>query len=68
MLPATVVGSSIFLSLLMGCLLGLGIPSLLHALRLDPKIAAGPVMLAVTDVFTLLFYFSIACLLLRPAG
>jgi magnesium transporter len=67
-LPATVVGSSIFLSLLMACLLGLSIPSLLHALRLDPKIAAGPVMLAVTDVFTLLFYFSIACLLLRPAG
>lgn len=64
-LPAAVVGASIFVSLLMACLLGLTIPSLLHALRLDPKIAAGPVTLAVTDVFTLLFYFSIARLLLH---
>ena len=66
-LPAAVVGSSIFLSLLMACLLGLSVPSLVHALRLDPKIAAGPVTLAVTDVFTLLFYLSIARLVLRPA-
>ena len=66
-LPAVVIGSSIFVSLLMACLLGLTIPSLLHALRLDPKIAAGPVTLAVTDVMTLLFYFSIARLLLAPA-
>ena len=48
----------------MACVLGLTIPSLLHAFRLDPKIAAGPVTLAVTDVFTLFFYFSIAQLLL----
>ena len=33
-------------------------------LKLDPKIAAGPVTLAFTDIFTLLFYFSLAALLL----
>jgi magnesium transporter len=36
------------------------VPALLHALRLDPKIAAGPITLALTDIFTLLFYFGLA--------
>ena len=66
-LAAVVIASSIFVSLLMACLLGLTIPALLHALRLDPKIAAGPVTLAATDILTLLFYFSIARLLLTSA-
>ena len=66
-LPSLVIGSSVLASLLMAGLLGLSVPTALHALRLDPKIAAGPVTLAVTDVMTLLFYFSIARLLLRPA-
>jgi Mg/Co/Ni transporter MgtE len=33
-------------------------------LKLDPKIAAGPVTLAFTDIFTLLFYFGVAAWLL----
>ena len=66
-LPSVVIGSSILASLVMAGALGLSVPTLLHALRLDPKIAAGPVTLAVTDVMTLLFYFSIARLLLTPA-
>jgi magnesium transporter len=66
-LPAVVIGSSIFISLLMACFVGLSVPSLLHALRLDPKIAAGPVTLAATDVLTLLFYFSIARAVLGQA-
>jgi magnesium transporter len=53
------VGASIFLSLCMACLMGLSIPSLLHALKLDPKIAAGPITLALTDIFTLTFYYTI---------
>jgi len=36
----------------------------MHAMKLDPKIAAGPVTLAFTDLFTLLFYFSFAAILL----
>lgn len=64
--PAIVIGSSILTSLVMACLLGLSIPSLLHALRLDPKIAAGPLTLALADILTLLFYLLIASLLLAP--
>ncbi len=58
------IGGSILLALCAACLFGLSVPALLHALKLDPKIAAGPVTLAVTDIFTLLFYFSLATLLL----
>jgi magnesium transporter len=51
-------------SLVTACLFGFSVPSLLHWLKLDPKIAAGPVTLAVTDFFALAFYFSLAWLLL----
>ena len=58
------VGASLLLALCAASLFGLSIPTGLHALKLDPKIAAGPVTLAFTDVFTLLFYFGMAAWLL----
>jgi aminobenzoyl-glutamate transport protein len=63
-LEGFVIGASIFLSLCMACFLGLTVPTVLHALKLDPKVAAGPVTLALTDIFTLLFYFGLATLFL----
>jgi magnesium transporter len=63
-LAAVAIGSSIVLALCAACVFGLSIPALLHALKLDPKIAAGPVTLAITDISTLVFYFTIAALLL----
>jgi magnesium transporter len=62
--PALVIGVSILLSVCSACLIGLSVPTLLHALRLDPKIAAGPVTLAAADILTLLFYLGLASLLL----
>jgi magnesium transporter len=59
-LPAVVIGASVGFSIVTASLTGLGVPALLHALKLDPKIAAGPVTLALADVLTLLFYFSLA--------
>lgn len=61
---AFAIGSSIGLALCAACLFGLSVPTLLHALKLDPKIAAGPVTLALTDLATLLCYFSLAAWLL----
>jgi magnesium transporter len=61
---AMVVGVSIAVSLVTACLFGFSVPSLLHWLKLDPKIAAGPVTLAVTDFFALAFYFSLAWVVL----
>lgn len=63
-LAAVAIGGGIWLALCAACFIGLSVPTLLHALKLDPKIAAGPVTLALTDIFTLLFYFSLAALLL----
>ncbi len=40
--------------------LGALAPNLLHRLRLDPQVAAGPIALAATDVLVLLCYFSLA--------
>jgi magnesium transporter len=61
---AGVIGGSIALSLITACLFGLGVPSLLHHLKLDPKIAAGPVTLALADFFALVFYFTSAWMVL----
>ena len=63
-LGAAVIGISIAVSLVTACLFGFSVPSLLHGLKLDPKIAAGPVTLAVTDFCALAFYFSLAWLVL----
>ena len=59
---ALVIGGSIALSLVTACLFGLGVPSVLHRFKLDPKIAAGPVTLGLADFFALLFYFTSAWL------
>src|SRR2546423_2733465 len=61
---AAVIGTSIAVSLVTACLFGFSVPSLLHSLKLDPQIAAGPVTLAVTDFCALTFYFSLAWLVL----
>ena len=61
---ALVIASSILVSLFVASLFGFGVPALLHRFQLDPKIAAGPVTLALTDFFALSFYFSLAWLVL----
>lgn len=63
-LAAVSIGGSIVLALCVACFFGLSVPATLHALKLDPKIAAGPMTLALTDIFTILFYFTLAALLL----
>ncbi len=40
--------------------LGATVPALLRRLKLDPQVAAGPVVLALTDVITLVCYFQLA--------
>lgn len=62
--PALVIGLGIWLSLTNAGWVGLTLPTTLHALRLDPKIAAGPLTLALADLCTLLFYFLLAAALL----
>jgi magnesium transporter len=61
---AGVIGGTITLSLITACLFGLSVPSVLHHLKLDPKIAAGPVTLALSDFVALVFYFTSAWMVL----
>jgi magnesium transporter len=62
---SAVIGGSIALSLVTAAALGLVVPSLLHRLKLDPKIAAGPVTLVLADFIALVIYFTSAWLVLR---
>jgi magnesium transporter len=61
---AGAIGASILLTLCAASFFGLSISALLHRLKLDLKIAAGPITLAITDIATLAIYFSLADLLL----
>src|SRR5437899_6057372 len=61
---ALVIGGSIAASLVTACLFGLAVPSLLHRWKFDPKIAAGPITLALADFFALALYFTSAWLVL----
>lgn len=61
---AAAIAAGILTSLFMACLLGVSVPTLLHRLRLDLKVAAGPLTLALTDVCTVLAYLTWASLLL----
>jgi len=63
-LGAFTIGGSIALSLVSASLFGLGVPSLLHRFNLDPKIAAGPITLALADICALILYFTTARLVL----
>lgn len=47
------------------CALGGFVPTLFHRMRIDPRIAAGPVLLAIADCTTLLLYLSLALGLTR---
>jgi magnesium transporter len=60
---AGVLTGAITASMLTACLLGVILPNSLRVLKSDPRIAAGPIVLALTDVVTLVFYFSVAAIL-----
>lgn len=58
------IGTSVLLSVIVASLLGLLVPVLLRMLKHDPRIAAGPIALAVTDVFTVSIYLVTARIIL----
>lgn len=64
-LVAAAISVSISLAVTTAALLGVALPTVVHALRVDPNIAAGPIVLAAADLATLLFYFNLAMLLLQ---
>lgn len=59
-LPSFTIGIGITLSVIASSLFGISMPLLFHKIRLDPKIASGPVVLMIADILTTLFYLSLA--------
>jgi magnesium transporter len=59
-LVAVVLAGAIAAAMFTACLFGVVLPTLLRLAKADPKIAAGPIVLAMTDLAALLFYFTIA--------
>ncbi len=55
-----IVGSSLFLTLIIGTLAGTVIPLLLYYFRIDPAIASGPLITTLNDIFSLSIYFGTA--------
>lgn len=61
---SAVIGLAIAWSILNACLVGLLLPWVLKLMRVEPKIAAGPLVLALTDISTILVYLGLATVLL----
>jgi len=59
-LVSVVLAGSIAAAMFTACAFGVVLPTVLRVAKADPKIAAGPIVLAMTDLATLLFYFSVA--------
>jgi magnesium transporter len=55
-----IISTSVFFVEISAAFWGLTVPAVLHKTKLDPKISAGPITLAMTDVSTILFYFGLA--------
>jgi len=55
-----IIGISIIITVFISALIGALMPPLVHSIKLDPKIASGPVVLMLVDTITTLVYLSIA--------
>jgi magnesium transporter len=63
-LVAAILAIAILMGALIGTLLGLFLPRFVHRWNLDPKIASGPAVLAITDILTLSGYLGLAAWML----
>ncbi|MCF7852263.1 MAG: magnesium transporter [Simkaniaceae bacterium] len=63
--PAIIISGGILISIVISALIGAAIPFALHRLKLDPKVAAGPVVLMLADVVTTTIYFLIASFIIH---
>jgi len=59
--PALVIGAGIVISVIVSAIIGVLVPFFLKAVKLDPKIASGPIVLMLVDTITTAIYLSLAC-------
>jgi len=60
-----ILGISLFLTIITAIFIGNLIPYLLHKIKQDPAIGSGPFATIITDICSLIIYFSVASLLLK---
>ncbi|PAF30357.1 magnesium transporter [Paenibacillus sp. 7516] len=59
-LLGTIIGVSLFFTLVIGTLTGTCIPLLLSRFKVDPAVASGPLITTLNDILSLFIYFGIA--------
>lgn len=59
-LPSIVIGIGIIFSVIISSTFGLFFPIIIHKMNLDPKVASGPVVLALADILTTTLYLCLA--------
>lgn len=59
-LPSTAVGVGIVSGVAFSSIFGILTPIFLHRLKLDPRVASGPLVLMIADILTTAFYLAIA--------
>ncbi|MBF8263373.1 MAG: Magnesium transporter MgtE [Parachlamydiales bacterium] len=60
LLLSMIIGSGIVLSVISSALFGTILPVILFRMKLDPKVASGPVVLMITDMVTIGLFLSLA--------
>jgi magnesium transporter len=61
---AMIIGITICLAVTLSGVIGMSVPTLLHAVHEESKIASGPLALAMADIITILLYFNAALLII----
>ncbi len=57
---SSTIGIGIMVSVFVSASFGISLPIILHTVKLDPKVASGPIVLMFADVLTTAFYLSLA--------
>ena len=58
--PSLMIGAGILLSVIGSAFFGTLLPVILFRMRLDPKVASGPVVLMIADMVTMMIYLSLS--------
>lgn len=63
-MAGSVIATGIMTSLMLAGFIGVSVPAFLHKLKLDLRVASGPLTLALADICTIGAYFSLAAFIL----
>ncbi|MDY0277344.1 MAG: magnesium transporter [Acholeplasma sp.] len=64
MMVSLVVGLSLWITVIIGPILGFTIPLTLNKFKMDPAVASGPFITTLVDILSLIIYFGLATLML----